>query len=83
LWTRAFALRRTAAPNEPIAFCPELLPHVIDGGAWFGYAPVRRRHGAPTGLEETTDRFAEALRLFDLADACAASAVHLPIEPRP
>jgi hypothetical protein len=81
LWTRAFALRRQDAPNQSIAFCPELLPHVA-GEAWFGYAPVRRRADAPSGLEETTDRFTEALRLFDIADACAASAVDSPLEPR-
>ncbi|MCZ8165584.1 hypothetical protein [Silanimonas sp.] len=80
LWTRAFALRRHEAPNQAIAFCPELLPHVA-GDAWFGYAPVCRRDDAPHGLEETTDRFAEALRLFDLADACAVSAVDSPLEP--
>jgi len=82
LWTRAFVLRRKEAPNEPIAFCPELLPHVV-GEAWFGYAPVRPRADSPSGLEETTDRFAEALRLFDIADSCAASATDLPLEPRP
>jgi hypothetical protein len=81
LWTRAFGLRRQEAPNQSIAFCPELLPHVA-GDAWFGYAPVRRRDDAPEGLEETTDRFTEALRLFDIADACAASAVDFPLEPR-
>ncbi len=81
LWTRAFALRRREAPNQAITFCPELLPHVA-GDAWFGYAPVRRRADAPSGLEETTDRFAEALHLFELADACAASAVDFPLEPR-
>lgn len=73
LWTRAFALRLREAPDEAIAFCPELLPHVA-GETWFGYAPVRRRDDAPLGIEETTDRFAEALRLFALADACASSA---------
>jgi hypothetical protein len=79
LWTRTFALRRAEAPDTQVAFCPELLPHVA-GDAWFGYAPVRR---SADGLEETTDRFAEALRLFDLADACAASALHPVNEPRP
>jgi hypothetical protein len=81
LWTRAFALRRQDAPNQSIAFCPELLPHVA-GEAWFGYAPVRRCTEAPSGLEETTDRFAEALRLFDLADTCAVSAVDFSLELR-
>lgn len=81
LWKRTFALRRAEAPDTPVAFCPELLPHVA-GDAWFGYAPVRRRTDGAQGLEETTDRFAEALRLFDLADACAASAVDLPLVPR-
>lgn len=81
LWTRAFALRRQEAPDQPIVFCPELLPHVA-GDAWFGYAPVRRRADAPLGLEETTDRFSEALNLFDIADACAASAVDFSLELR-
>lgn len=81
LWTRAFALRRREAPDQPIAFCPELLPHVL-GEAWFGYAPVRRRADAPSGLEETTDRFADALRLFELAEACAAASDQL-LEPSP
>lgn len=79
LWTRAFALRRQHAPGEAIAFCPELLPHAA-GDAWFGYAPVRRCREAPRGLEESTDRFAEALRLFDLADDCAAAAVAFSVE---
>lgn len=74
LWTRAFALRRADAPDEPITFCPELLPHVIGEPArWIGYAPVRRRVDAPLGIEETTDRFADALRLFALADRCAVA----------
>jgi hypothetical protein len=74
LWTRAFALRRVEAPADTIAFCPELLPHALDPSTWFGYAPIRRRDDAPLGFEETTDRFAEALRLFELADHCAAAA---------
>jgi hypothetical protein len=82
LWTRAFALRRAEAPSDAIAFCPELLPHALGPDGWFGYAPVRRRDDAPLGIEETTDRYAEALRLFELADACAASAVDFPMEPR-
>lgn len=82
LWTRTFALRRAEAPDAPVAFCPELLPHVT-GDAWFGYAPVRRSADGAHGVEESTDRFAEALRLFDLADACAASADDLPLESHP
>ncbi|MBK8283735.1 MAG: hypothetical protein IPK97_02000 [Ahniella sp.] len=82
LWTRAFALRRSMAPDEPIAFCPELLPHVA-GDAWFGYAPARRRADAPLGLEETTDRFAEALRLFELADEFAAAMLNRRTELTP
>lgn len=82
LWTRAFALRHHEVPNQSISFCPELLPHVA-GDTWFGYAPVCRRADAPSGIEETTDRFAEALRLFNLADVCAASALNLPLEHRP
>ena len=81
LWTRAFALRRAEAPAEPVAFCPELLPHALDATTWFGYAPVTRREDAPLGIEETTDRFAEALRLFDLADACAAASAGFSLEP--
>lgn len=77
LWARAFALRRIEAPLEPVAFCPELLPHVIGSPArWIGYAPVRRRVTEPLGIEETTDRFTEALRLFELAEHCAG---HPPI----
>jgi len=83
LWTRAFALRRAEAPTDAIAFCPELLPHALGPTSWFGYAPVRRRADAPLGIEETTDRFADALRLFEIADACAAAAADLPLEPRP
>lgn len=83
LWTRALALRRAEAPTDTIAFCPELLPHALGPGAWFGYAPVRRRADAPLGIEETTDRYADALRLFELADACAAAAADFPLEPRP
>lgn len=82
LWTRAFALRLEAAPNAAIAFCPELLPHVC-GDAWFGYAPVRRAPEHAQGLLETTDRYAEALRLYELADACAADASCLSLEPAP
>lgn len=70
LWSRTFALRRAEAPGEPIVFCPELLPHVIGDGCWIGYAPVRRGTG-PLGIEETSDRFLEALRLYELADRCA------------
>lgn len=83
LWTRAIALRRAEAPADPIVFCPELLPHALGPTSWFGYAPVRRRADAPLGIEETTDRFADALRLFEIADACAAAAADLPLEPRP
>ncbi|MCE3002546.1 MAG: hypothetical protein LW860_07580 [Xanthomonadaceae bacterium] len=74
LWARAFALRRAEAPLEPIAFCPELLPHVIGSPPrWIGYAPVRRRDTEPLGIQETTDRFAEALHLFELAEHCASN----------
>ncbi|MFO1495843.1 MAG: hypothetical protein U1F26_14420 [Lysobacterales bacterium] len=82
LWTRAFALRREAAPNAAITFCPELLPHVC-GDAWFGYAPVRRAPEHAQGVLEITDRYAEALRLYEIADTCAADASRLFLEPAP
>jgi hypothetical protein len=73
LWTRAFRERLDAAPDTEISFCPELLPHVA-GDAWFGYAPVRADRDATHGVAETTDRYAEALALYALADACATEA---------
>jgi hypothetical protein len=82
MWTRSMAgFLRTAgmdavpAPGLRLGFAPELLPPEV------GYARLVR--GTDGEMEEEGDRWAQALVLTDIAEACFAAAAHLATGPSP
>jgi hypothetical protein len=76
MWTRCFVgFLNSAKTGEVVAFAPELLPASVTVGArthWLNYArQVVINNGAPT---EETDRWQQALLLYEIADQCFSNA---------
>lgn len=76
MWTRCFVgFLRSASAGDVIAFAPELLPMSVTVGSrthWLNYA---RQIVVDKGVTtEETDRWQQALILYEIADQCFSSA---------